>query len=227
MSTTWGDRAYRKVVDGTKVLGYRSGLLPSRYQLYSAIKMYELEVALAQVNLQGGETVVDVCCGTGIQSQLMAHSAARVLGVDVAWRQILDARWHVVHSRYRTRVGFLVGAAEALPLRTGGTDVAICLCAIEHVRQPREALGEIWRILRPGGRLCITADSLANVEDPEVRRRHQLMYGVRKYYNAKSLRELVESAGLRVDKVCPILGSQLAVEELERWHDPSGASGFT
>jgi SAM-dependent methyltransferase len=116
----------------------------------------------------------------------------------------------------------MIGLAEALPLPSSVADAVVCLCAIEHISSPEKALAEVARILKPGGMLVITADSMASVISNDVRIRHQSMYHVYRYFDVKSLLAVIEGAGLHVEIAFPILCSADAIRELERsMEDPT------
>ena len=79
----------------------------------------------------------------------------------------------------------------------------------------RKALAEVARVLKPGGMLCITADSMATVISNELRMEHQSMYHVCRYFDVKSLSDAINGAGLHVEIAFPILCSAEAITELE------------
>lgn len=205
-----------RAVNAVKVAAYRLSILPHAHQLYSPLKMFELDVTLAHLAPGTGATLVDICCGTGLQTQLLARDAGRAIGIDIDPDKIADANWHLRHSRLRPAVSFLVGRAEALPLPDACADAVTCLCAIEHIPRPETAIREAVRILKSGGRMCITADSLGTISDDDFKARHQHMYGVHQYFDVASLSDLLRRAGLRIDVARPILSSPEAAQELER-----------
>lgn len=209
-------RLKHRALNLLKYAGYLTGLLPHRYQLYSAIKIYELDTLLAYLNVSRDATIVDVCCGTGLQTQLLASYAKRTIGIDIDEAKIRDANWHLRFSKVREKVSFLVGRAERLPLADCFADAVVCLCAIEHIRRPEDAVGEIARVLKPGGKLYITADSLASVTSGTLKVKHRQMYDVHRYFEISTLSCLLREAGFVVDTVFPILCSTDAVKELER-----------
>lgn len=204
------------VRDVATVMQYRLGIFPHPYQLYSALKIYELEVALAHLDRVPQATLVDLCCGTGIQTQLLARGAKRVVGIDNDVQKIRDATWHLRQSRARSAILFAVGQAEDLPLPDMFADGVVSLCAIEHIADPLRALDEVVRSMKPGSRLCITADSLANVADTALRAQHSLMYDVKNYFDVESITALLQRVGLVVEVAFPILRSPEAVDELRR-----------
>lgn len=55
-------------------------------------------------------------------------------------------------------VSFRLSTPERLPFRDGECDVAYCISVIEHIKDPEPTIAEIFRILKPGGLLCLTID---------------------------------------------------------------------
>lgn len=140
--------------------------------------------------------LLDVGCGTGILLQEVArrHPGARVVGVDASPEMLRVAR-----ERLGGGVPLLRGNAHCLPLASRSFDAVVTSSALHHWADPEGALGEIARVVRPGGRLVVTdwcADylplrvfsSLLRVRDPS----HQRSYTVAR------LRRILESAGFRV-----------------------------
>jgi SAM-dependent methyltransferase len=100
--------------------------------------------------------VLDVSCGEGYGSALLAGVATSVLGVDIAAEAIAHA-----HDAYaeRANLRFAQGSAAALPLADASVDVAVSFETIEHLPaadQPR-MLAELARVLRPDGLLVLSA----------------------------------------------------------------------
>ncbi|MCC6928761.1 MAG: ubiquinone/menaquinone biosynthesis methyltransferase [Gemmatimonadaceae bacterium] len=101
-----------------------------------------------------GAMVVDVACGTGD----LALSAARlrprgsVHGIDAAQRMIARARERV-SARDRERVHFSAGDLTRLPFADASVDVILGGYALRNVPRYEQALGELHRVLRPGGTL--------------------------------------------------------------------------
>lgn len=96
---------------------------------------------------------VDVGCGNGAYTAAIAGDASSVVGIDIE-RQWLTAFCSRQEDQ-AARVPLAQSAAEYLPLAGASFDVAFCIETLEHVRDERRALDELFRILRPGGRLVL------------------------------------------------------------------------
>ncbi|HVI59145.1 MAG TPA: class I SAM-dependent methyltransferase [Luteimonas sp.] len=82
--------------------------------------------------------------------------------------------------------------AAQLPLMNGCIDAVVCLEVIEHVRHPQQMLGEIARVLRPGGRLCLSMPFLYPIHDAPFDFQRLTRYGL--------VRD-IEEVGLRVEVI--------------------------
>jgi SAM-dependent methyltransferase len=109
------------------------------------------EVVVATAGLQPGETVADLACGTGNAAALAAAAGCRVVGVDLARRLLEVAREQVPQAT------FLHGDLEALPLDDDAVDVAVSVFGVIFAGDGRRAVAEMRRVVRPGGRVVLSA----------------------------------------------------------------------
>lgn len=101
-----------------------------------------------------GVSLVDVALGTGHYLARAKAVGALACGVDLSIHACRMAREkdtgsNVFHSD-----------AESLPFRDGTFDVALCLQLLEHTPYPEKVVGEIARVLRPGGYLFLSAPNM-------------------------------------------------------------------
>lgn len=136
--------------------GWTGERLEARLSGFVEIAEHLHRYALAQA-LAGGRDVLDIACGDGYGSNLMAQRARRVIGVDVSAATVAAAA-----SRYRhERLEFKVGAADAVPLPASAIDLVVSFETLEHHDQHDAMLGEIKRVLRPGGALLMSTPDRA------------------------------------------------------------------
>jgi SAM-dependent methyltransferase len=109
---------------------------------------YEEQILpLAAQHLTGADRVLDVGCGDGQVGRLAVRGgASRVVGVDPTWAQVTVAAERAGGPRYG-RAG-----AGALPFADGAFDAVVACLVFEHIRDVDAAVGEVARVLAPGGR---------------------------------------------------------------------------
>jgi len=113
-------------------------------------------VALA--SLHEGDIVLDLGAGAGFDCFLAAQrvgASGRVIGIDMTPEMIAKARENAQKSNYNN-VEFRLGEIEHLPVADNSVDVTISNCVINLVPDKRTAFAEIFRVLKPGGRLMIS-----------------------------------------------------------------------
>jgi demethylmenaquinone methyltransferase / 2-methoxy-6-polyprenyl-1,4-benzoquinol methylase len=114
--------------------------------------------AIASLELNGRETLVDICTGTAdvaLEARTAGRGAARVLGVDFAGAMLALGVRKVAAARQAHAITLVQGDAMHLPARSGSADAATVAFGIRNVQSPEVACVEMARILRPGGRLAI------------------------------------------------------------------------
>jgi SAM-dependent methyltransferase len=114
------------------------------------VQRYELAAALC-----GGARVLDLACGTGYGSAILARVASEVRGVDIDVATIEAARQALGD---RPGTSFVVSDASAYLRRCepGEVDVIVCFEGLEHLRELDEAVGELVRLVRCGVKLVIS-----------------------------------------------------------------------
>jgi ubiquinone/menaquinone biosynthesis C-methylase UbiE len=96
--------------------------------------------------------VLDAGCGAGYGTAELARGAATVVGLDVSAEALKFARLNYPLAN----AGFLQASCAALPFGGGSFDLVTVFEVIEHVREWRECLHEIRRVLAPAGQCVIS-----------------------------------------------------------------------
>jgi SAM-dependent methyltransferase len=116
----------------------------------------------AYLDIHPSDRVVDVACGPGTAAlAALDQGATQVVGIDFAADMIAVAReWAARHPRVvsgEASARFEVGDALAMPLADASVDVAISNFGMVFASDPERLVGELVRILAPGGRLGFTS----------------------------------------------------------------------
>lgn len=121
--------------------------------------------------LAPGETVVDLGSGAG-NDAFVARAAVgedgRVIGLDFT-REMVERARTTARSRGYTNVEFVTGDIEAMPIADSTADIVISNCVLNLVPDKSSAFREMHRIIKPGGRFCISDIVIDGTIPVEVR----------------------------------------------------------
>jgi SAM-dependent methyltransferase len=113
---------------------------------------------IALATLRPGETVVDLGSGGGLDVFLAAQKVGpqgQAIGIDMTADMVSLARANAEKGDY-ANVVFHLAEIESMPLATGTVDCVISNCVLNLCADKDAALAEVFRILKPGGRLAIS-----------------------------------------------------------------------
>jgi len=171
-------------------------------------RIEECTTLLQWLDPRPGERILDIGCGDGYYDARIATRGAYVVGVDIHEKRLDAAR-----RKHRSeRADYHSMDAEELGFEPGSFDKVISFCVIEHFRNEDRVLEHVHRVLRPGGRLFLSADSLSNPEVTEAERdAHRRRYAVNNFYTADHLRDKLRRAGLALERYHYILTTPLTL----------------
>ena len=117
---------------------------------------------IQEAQLQPGETVLDVGCGTGVLDRWLFHHSGgenQITAVDYNRYLLQEARAFAKKEELEAAIEFREGNAEALPFPDNSFDVTMSVTVIEEVAA-NQMLSEMVRVTKPGGRVAVVARAL-------------------------------------------------------------------
>jgi demethylmenaquinone methyltransferase/2-methoxy-6-polyprenyl-1,4-benzoquinol methylase len=102
------------------------------------------------IDPQQGERILDIAAGTGTSSVALTKTGASVVALDFSAGMVAEGR------KRHPELEFIEGNAAKLPFGDNEFDAVTISFGLRNINDPRQALAEMYRVLKPGGRLVIT-----------------------------------------------------------------------
>jgi len=109
------------------------------------------------------QRILDLGAGLGALTAELASRGGIVFGVEPGegWRRIAAGRLSHLPSAH-----IVGGVGESLPLGDNSIDLVVSLQVLEHVQSPPRVIREMYRVLKPGGALCIAYENYLGFREP-------------------------------------------------------------
>lgn len=179
--------------------------LPPHYRLLRRFEVTREEAASEL--LTGGESLLDIGCGTGELITRVANRFGRIVAADVA-----PAVVHETANRCGPIASWVVlDASRPLPFADESFSTVVSLSTLQYIFDPESLLCEAHRVLRPGGELVVETPNMAYL--PQRMRllagrpirtsfwKHGIDGGNLHYFTVDTLRALVTNAGFVASRV--------------------------
>ena len=126
----------------------------SRWPQFEAIRQLVI-CELGKYKPKG--VIADIGCGPGYLIHKLARSFpdVSIVGVDISEEMVQKATQNLLALGFSDRITFRKGDIEALPFDTNLLDFAVSTLSLHHWSDPKQALKEIHRVLKPGGQFLI------------------------------------------------------------------------
>src|SRR5215467_6240874 len=140
--------------------------------VYSRIYQERAQRAIAcldRLDLPLGVPVLEIGCGPGVITGALARKGFRVFAIDPLPEMVERTRANAQQAGFNTNVFARVGNIESLPFDDACFAVVMVIGVTEWLLSLKRPLEEIYRVLRPGGHLIISADNnwpLQHILDP-------------------------------------------------------------
>lgn len=153
---------------------------------------------LTHTNVEEGQVVLDLGSGGGIdvfQASKLVGQNGKVIGLDATPEMIFRARETAKKYDYRN-VEFRLGEIEHMPIDSGSMDLVISNCVLNLVPDKRSAFKEIYRVLKPGGKISIS-DMVATQQSREIIDPEEWAECISGAVTLKEYKDILEETGFR------------------------------
>ncbi len=185
-------------------------LYPHPFLVGQPGKIYEYYRLLKGVKFTGSEVVLDFGCGAGMQTVLLGSKCAKVVGIDINKASIARANKTALLLQHRVRSEFLSGRIEHLGLEESSFDKVFSFCVIEHVPNYEEVFQILYNVLKPGGELIFSADSMEAFDNNEIVDQHRAKCSIAAYFRKDTLEQLLKETGFTDISIEPSYQSKYA-----------------
>ncbi len=144
------------------------------------------------LELSAGDTLLDLGSGDGFWTARFAKHCAHVTGLEPDDRLLRYAQGQHVASN----LVWVQGLAESIPFPDNTFDKVVSISCLEHFTNPLQGLRQVARVLKPGGRLGLSVDSLLSENSASsFREWHRRRHSVLHYFDQDKLLAMMETVG--------------------------------
>ncbi len=167
----------------------------------------------AQFDRWAGKEILEVGCGAGADLLRFAQAGAQVVGIDLSIRSasLAKSRLHAYDCQGET----MVSDAENLPLKSSEIDLTYSWGVLHHTPDPEKAIGEIYRVTKSGGSICIMLYNRHSL----VALQMYLLFGLLRARPFRSLKDILakhhESPGTKAYTLAEVRQMFSAFDELK------------
>ncbi|HSW62205.1 MAG TPA: ubiquinone/menaquinone biosynthesis methyltransferase [Dissulfurispiraceae bacterium] len=184
-----------------------------------------------ELGIKAAERVLDLAAGTGDSSLGFLKTGAHVVGLDLSYNMLKVAQKKIAHPAFHV----MQGSAYAMPFLDASFDGLTCAFGIRNMHETPQALSEIFRVIKPGGRVVILEFSMPDGWFSPVYRfylknavpgvaalfseRSAYEYlgdSIGKFYTPAAFRKLMEEAGFINCRQTPLSLGTVYVHRAER-----------
>ena len=145
-----------------------------------------------QLALAPGARILDLGCGTGANLEVLSRYGD-AMGADFSQAAL-------AFCRRRALPRLVLGDGQRMPVRDGSFDLVASMDSLEHIPDDNAALAEMFRMLKPGGKLLITVPAFGFLWSEHDEALQHL-----RRYSAAELTDKLRHAGFRVGKMTHVL----------------------
>lgn len=185
-------------------------IYPNILFTFMPFKIYEFKELQKGIKFSKNEVILDIGCGSGLQTMLIGKKCKKIVGIDVSEKEINSAKLQSRYIKGTNNSEFLCMELEKAKFRNEYFDKIFSICVIEHIADYKRVLQEAYRILKKNGQMIFSVDALETIKDKKIIEKHKKEHLVEKYFRKKELKIILEEIGFKKINIYPIFKSDFA-----------------
>ncbi len=187
-------------------------LYPHILFTFSPFKIYEFAELQRVLKFSGDEIILDIGCGSGLQTMLIGMRCKKVIGIDISEKAITTAKNVSHYMKGKINSEFYCVKLENAKFENEWFDKIFSFCVIEHISNYIEVIREAHRILKNDGQMIFSVDALETIQDDKLLEKHKKQHFVEQYFKKEELETILKEIGFKKIEIYPIFKSNFARE---------------
>ena len=194
---------YRRVINYFKNIHFVNVLV----KIINACRKIEINCIKNLGDFRKSDVVLDIGSGDGYWTNYFGKFCSNITGVEPYQEHL-----NIAKKNYSGNCSFTLGSAENLEFDSNSFDKVISVCTFEHLYNDAVAFSEINRVLKPGGKLLATVDSLnSDYISEDYKKKHMKECYCAQLYTLESISKKLSQAEFKNIEANYIIGSRISV----------------
>lgn len=177
------------------------------YFTISPFKIHEFKELIKGLSISKEDIILDLGCGNGIETLILGKGCKKIYGIDVLKEDLIKAKLRSHYMKKKINSEFRLTKIEYAGFQSDFFDKIFSICVLEHINNYIEVLKECYRILKKGGQMIFSVDSLGTINDEKIISLHKKKYYVENYFDKDQLYDGLRNIGFKNIIIHPIFKS--------------------